>query len=98
VEFDAGASRWDCAWFNVLGRSRDRAAACTLEARLKVLQQRGDFGRLEHGGFDEQRRARRRHKSRVVLDQTLDRFAIVGVFAARCRHPAAGRGLGCRSA
>jgi hypothetical protein len=57
VEFDAGASRWGCARFNVLGRGRERATACTLEARLEVLQQGGDFGWLEHGGFDEQRRA-----------------------------------------
>jgi hypothetical protein len=57
MESDAGASGLDCAWFNVVGRSRDRATACTLEARLEVFQERCDFGRLEHGRFDEQRRA-----------------------------------------
>jgi hypothetical protein len=57
VEFDAGGSHWDWVRPDDVGRSHDRAAGRALKAQIKVLEQGGDFGRVEHGGFDEQGRA-----------------------------------------
>jgi hypothetical protein len=49
-----------------------------LERRLEIVQQRGDFVGLEHGGLDKQRRTRGRHKRRILLDEALDPLTFGG--------------------
>jgi hypothetical protein len=84
-EFIVGAERRSHVLGGAVADGISAAAGRTLEARLKILQQGGDFGRLEHCRFDEQRRPGPRHEGGVGLDQALDGFAIASRAVSRRR-------------